>query len=132
MDSFTKGGRKLRKAVVAGIAVVSVIAVIAILFVIQRTTTPVFSLVNHNWDLDTDWTEEFEPIYTVTIYIRIKNEGIDGSNTVVCEVTREDLTKTKKSQSVFIKGGQEKTINFVFSHSELKGTIPKEYKAWID
>ena len=122
----------MRKAVVAGIAVAAVIAVVSILFVIQRTTTPVFSLVEHNWDLDTDWTEEFEPIYTVTIYIRIKNEGIGGSKTVVCEVTREDLTKIKKSQSVFIKGGQEKTINFVFSHSELKGAIPKEYRAWID
>jgi len=132
MDSFTKGGRKMRKAVAAGIAVAAVIAAVAILFVIQRTTTPVFSLAEHNWDLDTDWNEEFEPIYTVTIYVRIKNEGIDGSRTVVCEVTREDLTKIKKSQSVFIKGGQEKTINFVFSNSELKSAIPKEYKAWVD
>jgi len=122
----------VRKSVIVGAVVVTIIAVLVVLFVVQRTTNPVFSLVEHNWDLDTDWTEEFEPIYKVTIYVRIKNEGIDGSKTLVCEVTREDLTKIKKSQSVFIKSGQEKTINFVFSHSELKGTIPKEYKAWVD
>jgi len=86
MDGFTKGGGKVRKVVAAGIIVAALIAVVSILFVIQRTTAPVFSLADHNWDLDTDWTEEFEPIYTVTIYIRIKNEGIDGSKTVVCGV----------------------------------------------
>jgi flagellar biosynthesis/type III secretory pathway M-ring protein FliF/YscJ len=63
MDGFTKGGGKVRKAVVAGIAVAAVIAVVSILFVIQRTTSPVFQLIDNNWDVDYDFDEEFNPMH---------------------------------------------------------------------
>ena len=122
----------MRKAVIGGVVVVAVIAVIVAAVMVQRSTSPVFQLIDHNWDLDTDFDEEFNPIYTVTIYVKVKNNGIDGTDTVVCEVTREDLSKIKKSQSVFIASGQTKVLEFVFGNAELKGALPKEYRAWVN
>jgi len=132
LDGSTKGVEIVRKVVAAGIAVVAVIAVVVISFVVQRTTSPVFRLIDHNWDVDFDYDENLNPVYTVTIFVKVRNDGIDGSQTIWCQITREDLSTIKKSKSLFLKSGQDMTINFVFSHSELTGAIPKEYTAWVD
>ncbi len=116
---------------IVGVVVVTLIALIVALLVIQRKTNPVFRLIDHNWDVDFDYDENLNPVYTVTIFVKVRNDGIDGSQTIWCQITREDLSTIKKSRSLFLRSSQDMTINFVFSHSELKGAIPKEYKAWL-
>ena len=126
----------MRKAAKVGIAVAIVAVAVIVAFFganfLLRSTSPVFNIVSHNDDIDIDYDENFNPIYTMTIYVKIENWGIDGSKMVYCEVSREDLTTCTKSQIVFIEAEKQKIISFVFKSSDLKGACPAQYKVWID
>jgi len=126
--------KALKVALIIAIAVASAItAFFGTKFLLSsiRQTEPAFSIVSHNDDIDVDYDENFKPIYRMTVYVKIENLNVDGSKTVFCEVSREDLTTCTKSKSVFIEGGTDKIISFLFTNTDLKGACPAQYKVWI-
>jgi hypothetical protein len=79
--------------------------------------------------VDINYTSQYPTGYTY--YARIRNDGIDGSRVVSCTVTRADLTTTSKSQTLYLLHGEEKSISFYFSATQV-GTEWKEYAIHIE
>ena len=50
-----------------------------------------------------------------TFYAKIRNDGINGSETVTCIVTRANLNTVSKSQTVYLSHNEEKIISFNFT-----------------
>ena len=123
--------KALKVALIIAIVVVSLIVGFFGMKFYLQSREPVFSIVSHNDDIDVDYDEDFNPIYTMTVYVKIENLGIDGSKIVRCEVSREDLTTCTKSKSVFVEGGAEKIVSFLFTNTDLNGAYPAQYKVWI-
>jgi len=121
----------VRKVVIfAGIVIVAVIAAVAA-GLLLRTTSHLFVIVEDNFEVGFDYDEELNVLVTETVYVKVKNEGIDGTDIVVCEITRSDLSKIKKTRNVFLRSGETKVVDFVFSNADLRGSVPKGYDVWI-
>jgi len=124
MNKITKG------LIISGIIISGIVAVYYIIGFYERSKSPVFTIISENGEPHVDYDANFNPIYTYTVYVKIKNVGIDGSKTVNCEITRYDLTTISKSQTVFLKANEEKIIDFFFSNLDLKGCLLTQYKIW--
>jgi len=83
---------------------------------------PHFKIEDINYD--TNYTSYYPTGFTY--YARIRNDGIDGSRVVICTVTKTDLTTTSKSQTLYLRHGEVKSISFYFPATQV-GTEWKEY-----
>lgn len=95
-------------------------------------TSPVFTIISHNGNSEISYDADFNPIWSYTVYVKIKNVDGDGSRKVCCEITRYDLTICTTSRTISLKSNEEKVISFFFSHQNLKGDSPIQYKVWLE
>lgn len=117
------------------IVAVVILGIIIGFFVVRNylsNKAPIFTIVSHNDEPGISYDKNFNPIYNHIVYVKIKNTGISGSKTVHCEITRYDLTTFAKSALLYLESDEERIVDFFFSHQDLNGKSPTEYKVWID
>ena len=114
-------------ALIVGLVIVVSLAAVYFFLIFNRTQ---FEIVSHNGVLGYESIYP-ETRYNYTVYVEIKHVvGDTNTITIYCELTREDLTKITKQQTITLLVGESKIIEFFFSNDDLLGKIPTQYKIW--
>ncbi|NVM21773.1 MAG: hypothetical protein HWN68_08335 [Desulfobacterales bacterium] len=133
MEKEGERTKTVEKALAIAIPVTVVLVFVAsrVLTYTPSPTPPTFTIISDNGNSGVSFDENFEVVWNFTVYVKIKNVGVDGSKAVYCEVTRFDLTVSKQCKNVFLKANQQKIVVFFYSAIDLRNDYPKEYSVWV-